>query len=43
MTWDPLGLEMLREDWVAAPEVVASEEVIEEPFYHILYIQKVYM
>ena len=26
MTWDPLGLETLGDDWVAAPEVVVSEQ-----------------
>ena len=30
MTSDPLGLEMLGEDWVVAPEVAVSEEIIEE-------------
>ena len=30
MTWDPLGLETLRKDWVFALEVVVSEEIIEE-------------
>ena len=30
MTWDPLGLETLGEDWAVAPEVVVPEEIIEE-------------
>jgi len=33
MTWDPLGLETLGENWVAAPEVVVSEEIIEETIF----------
>ena len=33
MTWDPLGLEILGEDWVAVPEVVVSEEITEETIF----------
>ena len=39
MTWDPLGLEMKGEDWVAAPEVVVSEQE-DRRNYFILYIEK---
>ena len=37
MTWDPLGLETLGEDWVAVPEVVVSEEIIEETIFTTSY------
>ena len=35
MTWDPLGLETLGEDWVAAPEVVVSEEITEAKTHYL--------
>ena len=41
MTWDPLELETLGENWVAAPEVVVPEEKIDRRNYLILYIEKV--
>jgi len=32
MSWDPLGLHTLRDDWVAAPEVT-SEEIRKEVIF----------
>ena len=44
MTWDPLGLEMLREVWVDTPDVVASEEVIEETILpHLVHTESVHV
>ena len=35
MTWDLLGPETLGEDWVVAPEVVASEETMEATIHYL--------
>jgi len=35
MTWDPLGLEILGEDWVAVPEVVVPVEITEATTHYL--------